>query len=164
LESYRLSLISSCALVALFATASVFGQYHPAPTGGIRLVWDVEKWDYQIARAKQAGGVTEEEYFRGYPLSKDPDVRRKQMSLHSAAVKHEEHVLRVLRVSGDGRQRALAATALGYSRHSPTQVGALVYATSDPDATVREAATKALRAIAIGHPKSRDKIPSRVLD
>jgi hypothetical protein len=51
---------------------------------------------------------------QGYTLSYDPTLRSKQLAIREYALQSEALLLRVLDSSSDARQRAVAATALGY--------------------------------------------------
>ncbi|HYP07216.1 MAG TPA: HEAT repeat domain-containing protein [Bryobacteraceae bacterium] len=136
-----------------------FSQYNSEPTGGIRILWRLEKLTLDIERARDAAdpGVREEHY-TGYPLSTDKDLRRKQMMLRYAALEEEEHLLRVVAKARDPKHRAIAATALGYSRQSQKQLDALSRAANDSDASVRRNAVRALQSLARAKPKLRDRI------
>jgi hypothetical protein len=96
---------------------------------------DAELDDAWIAAVKK--GSTREDHTTGYALSSDPDLRSKQLQLRELALKHEQQIIEVLRNSSDGRQRATAATAIGYASQSGPQISALIAASSDPESEVR---------------------------
>lgn len=150
-------------LLTTCAVAAAAFQYNPEPTGGIRLVWEVIKIHNDIERAKaaaEAKGVTSEEHYPGYALSIDPNLRKMQYRMHYAAVEHEEHILRVIANSKHADMRAIAATALGYTRPSYKQVDALVRATSDLDAAVRRNAARSLKILIAAKPNYRSRVPA----
>ncbi|MDQ3802577.1 MAG: hypothetical protein M3416_01810 [Acidobacteriota bacterium] len=81
---------------------------------------------------------------RGYALSAEPTLRAKQLATREYAIRHERSMLRVLGVSRDAGQRAVAAHFLGYARQSDAQIAAPVRASRDADETVRNNAVRAL--------------------
>lgn len=152
-------------LLLIMAVASPAFQYNPEPTGGIRLVWKLIKLNRDIEEAREAAarrGVTKEDHYAGYALSVDPDLRKMQMRLRYAALEYEDLILRVVANSRDAEQRAIAATALGYTRQSQRQVDALVRATSDADRSVRSNAMRSLRFLLAAKPKLRSRVPENI--
>jgi HEAT repeat protein len=89
-----------------------------------------------------------------------PPARALQLKLREYALTHENELLKVLKDSSDARQRRIAAEALGYARESPVQIAALVRATRDPDAEVRNNATRALGVLASSSPQVAAQIPA----
>jgi hypothetical protein len=59
----------------------------------------------------------------------------------------------------DGKQRAIAADALGFANRSPRQIAALVHARRDSDDDVRNNATRALLEMAQAGPAVASQIP-----
>jgi HEAT repeat protein len=76
------------------------------------------------------------------------------------AVRHQAKLLRVLRGSSDVEQRRIAAEVLGYAREFRAQISALVRATRDPDADVRNNAARALWVLASSNSRVADQIPA----
>lgn len=103
---------------------------------------DAELKDAWVAAVMK--GSTREEDTTGYALSTDPALRSKQLDLRELALKYEHEIIDVLSHSSDSRQRAISATALGYTRQSNSQLAALVAASSDPESEVRNNAVRAL--------------------
>jgi hypothetical protein len=68
--------------------------------------------------------------------------------MREAALAHEDELLRALAEAGDDQQRIAAAHLAGYTRHSSGQISALLDASRDPNATVRNNATRALGVLA----------------
>ena len=75
------------------------------------------------------------------------------------ALQHKDELLRVLKSSSDSEERAMAADALGYGDQSQEQISALVWASRDPEETVRNNATRALAVLASSKPEAASQIP-----
>lgn len=118
---------------------------------------DAELNDAWVAAVMK--GSAREEDATGYALSTDPALRSKQLELRELALKYEHEILDVLSHSSDSRQRAISATALGYTRQSNSQLAALVAASSDPESEVRNNAVRALGVLLVAKPELRSKIP-----
>ena len=119
------------------------------PTGTERLSPGIVELASRIDDALEAavmkgGGAAGEDDSQGYALSKDPAARALQMQERTWALANGPELLRVLRDSADAKQREIASEFLGYAGQSHDQIGALVYASRDPDPEVRNNATRAL--------------------
>jgi hypothetical protein len=105
-------------------------------------------------------GNSGEDDSRGYSLSNDPVLRSKQMAMREYAMAHEQSLERTLRTCGTPQDRRAAAEMLGYGQTSARQIGALVYASRDPDSGVRNNAIRALYVLAMASPKTASQIPA----
>ena len=127
--------------------------YGPAPKGHTRVSTELaqlsERLEEAIGAAVRKGGdAAQEDDSNGYALIKDPQTRSIQMALRRYTVRHEQELFRVLELSSDSRQRAIASQALGYVRQSARQLLALTRAARDPDEGVRNDATRAIAVLA----------------
>jgi hypothetical protein len=142
--------------IGLPGKTSVPLDYNPAPRGDGRLPIEVLKLDEEMEAARLANVTgnnrAKEDDSQGYTLSYDPTLRSKQLAIREYALQSEALLLRVLDSSSDARQRAVAATALGYARQSNLQIIALVKANLDPDFEVRNNAVRALGVLAQAKP------------
>lgn len=139
--------------------------YRPVPSGHLQLPADLLKLDAKLGDAWVAAvkkGSSREDHETGYALASDPALRSKQLRLRELALKYERQITRVLANSSDGRQRAIAATALGYATQSDSQIEALIAAGSDPESEVRNNAVRALGVLLSAKPQLRQKIPVAV--
>jgi hypothetical protein len=123
--------------------------FNPAPTGRDRLPAEIvslaqRAGEARAAAVKKGGGAAEEDDSQGYALSKDPAARALQLEIRAWALEHGTELVRVLQSAGDAKQRRVASQVLGYARQSPEQIVTLVRAARDPDASVRNNATRAL--------------------
>jgi hypothetical protein len=137
--------------------------YNPAPTGRLRLPTRIVNLYEQAMEASSAAvlkGVAGEDDSKGYALSTDPTLRRKQLATRRYAVRHGRLVRSVLKSSSDARQRIVAAYVLGYARQSKEQIAALVRASRDADDTVRNNAVRALSVLAGSSPDAARRIPA----
>lgn len=137
--------------------------YHRAPTGharlpapGLRLYQSAMGQILPAIQAHQAG----EDDTQGYALGQYPPLRTTELALRRYAMANDAAVRRVLQSSADSRQREAAAEVLGYAQQSPEQLSALVYAVRDPDAAVRNNATRALLVLASSSPAVAREIPA----
>lgn len=73
---------------------------------------------------------------------------------------HEGELLSVLESSADAKLRLISADALGYARKSSKQIAALVAASRDRDADVRNDAIRALGVLASSDSKVGRQIPA----
>jgi hypothetical protein len=138
-------------------------KYDRAPKGDARLPDAILTIDKQFSAAfSQAlsNGATGEDQSKGYALSVDPALRKAQMAMRHFATGHEGMIVSVLESSSDAGQRALAARLVGYARQSPGQIAALVRASRDPDAEVRNNASRALWVLAGANRKTAARIPA----
>lgn len=110
------------------------------------------------ASLKHASGKPED-YSQGYSLSSYPPMRAIQLRMREAAVAGEALLLRVLLEAADDKQRIAASQLTGYTSHSPRQIEALLEASRDANATVRNNATRALGVLA-ATPEFARQIPA----
>lgn len=94
-------------------------------------------------------GDSAEDVTQGHSLSANSQVRTVQEQFIELADKHFDTLRKVLRDSGDGQQRAIAAHVIAYSSKKKLAAGELQYAMQDPDDSVRNNAMRALRGIAV---------------
>jgi len=138
--------------------------YNPAPKGNEQLPKDFtdlyHRLDQAIEAAVQEGGTAAQENdSHGYALSGDPAARALELQMRKYALRHENELVRVLKNSSYPEQRRVASSALRYTRQSPRQIAALVWASRDPDAGVRNNATRALGVLASSSPRRAEQIP-----
>lgn len=141
-------------------------SYYASPKGHERLPDNLNELYRRLDRAikvatHKGGEAIQEDDSRGYALIKYPPAHALQIQLRKYALRHQPVLLQVLRDSSDVEQRRMAADVLGYARQSQTQISALVLATHDPDATVRNNAARALSALASSSPRVAAQIPAR---
>lgn len=136
---------------------------NPAPTGNSKLPAKiVQLYDQTIEgvlHAVRAGA--KEDDSKGYFLSSDPSLHKKQLAMRAYAVSHGPLIIKVLQTSSDSHQREAAADALGYAQQTPTQLAALAHASRDPDGGVRNNAVRALVVLAYLGPKTAGEIPAQ---
>jgi hypothetical protein len=138
--------------------------YHPEPRGKARLPASIMNLYARVdkageAAARKGGDATEEDDSHGYALIKDPSARSLQMAVRRWAVKHDNQIFLVLSDSSDVSHRRVAADALGYSHQSPRQIQELARASRDPDAEVRNNATRALGVLVRAFPAIAGHVP-----
>jgi hypothetical protein len=125
--------------------------FRPAPTGSVRLPFDVPPagaaFQQAYTMALEAGDHVEDQS-EGHALMHFPEARAAQKKFVTLAALHPAILHDVLRNSADARQRALAAMVLGYAADKRDVVADLMYGTSDPDDQVRSNCTRALWIIA----------------
>jgi len=131
-------------------------EFQPVPTGSVRLTADVLTAgdDYEVAfhKAVLARNFAEDDS-QGHSLASDPNERAVQLQfLRLAEVRHA-NLKDVLHNSSDSHQRAIAAQVLGYVKDKQAIVPDLVAAMRDPDADVRNNASRALLVFAAFSPK-----------
>lgn len=112
-----------------------------------------------LATAVESGNSGEDDS-RGYSLSNDPALRRKQMAMREYAIAHEPTLERALQACRRPKDRRAAAELLGYGRKSAAQIRALVRASRDPDEEVRNNAIRALWVLAVSGSKTASEIPA----
>jgi hypothetical protein len=126
-------------------------EFRPAPTGSVRLPFDVlpagDAFEKAFERAMESGDHAEDQS-QGHSLMHFPEARSVQQKFISLAALHPAILHDVLRNSADAHQRALAAQILGYAVDKRDVTADLIYATRDPDDEVRNNATRALWLIA----------------
>lgn len=138
--------------------------YNPEPKGTARLpdgALDVYRQVNAAFLVAMQRGATGEDSSKGYALSSDDTtLRAKQLAMHEYAARHEDEIRAVLRSAADKEQRQIAAELLGYANQSKRQIADLVWASHDPDDTVRNNATRALGVLARSSPKVASRIPA----
>ena len=136
---------------------------NPVPTEKIQVSPELaalsQQMDEATIAAVHSGNAIEEEPSPGYRLLKDPKAHEATLAVRQYALQHEDELYRVLESSSDGKQRAIAADALGFANRSPRQIVALVHASRDADDSVRNDATRALLEMARAGPAVASQIP-----
>jgi hypothetical protein len=131
------------------ASSRLFRRNAP-PKGRVRPPLELTALYGKMNQAEDAAfqkGIFDEDGSPGYRLSKEPGARGAELALREYALRHEDEIIRVLESSGNARQRAMAADALGYGAATTRQMAMLVHAARDPDSEVRNNATRALSEI-----------------
>jgi hypothetical protein len=137
-------------------------SFNAEPTGDSHLPQAVEGLYNQAVEAAAEGlrkGGVSDDVSNGYGISSDPKLRTAQLAMRDYALTHKELIFQVLETSADPQQRALAAHALGYGERSKRQIAALIAATRDANANVRNNATRALSILAFTDPTIEQQIP-----
>lgn len=138
-------------------------QYNPAPQASLRLppaaIEVYTAADEALSNALMRG-VSGEDESQGYSLSVDPEARAKQLALHDYAARNAALLRRVLESAKDVEQRRIAAELVGYTGSSQEQFDALVHASRDIDAIVRNNAIRALGVVAGSNPTLAARIPA----
>ncbi|HEX5227660.1 MAG TPA: hypothetical protein VFW44_08110 [Bryobacteraceae bacterium] len=117
------------------------------------------KMDEALFAAVRSGNAAEQQPSPGYRLPKEPKAREATLAFRQYALQHEDDLYRVLESSSDGKQRAIAADALGFTSQSARQIAALIHASRDPNDEVRNNATRALLEISQAGPTAASQIP-----
>lgn len=102
---------------------------------------------HHVREAGRAGDASED-LTEGHSLLSNPGARKAQMAFIPLADSHAERLRDILRRAADNDSRAMAAYVLGYHPDKKAVAEDLAFALSDPDATVRGNAARALGAIA----------------
>jgi hypothetical protein len=140
-------------------------KFHAAPNGTMRLPNEIVKLGKDFSDAHHRAvlkGDAGEDTYEGHSLMKNVEARAVQQKFIPAASQHINLLRRVLRESGDAEHRSIAATIIAYYKNKAEIVGDLVYATKDPDGTVRNNAVRALGLIAgysAAHPEKNIEVP-----
>jgi hypothetical protein len=124
-------------------------QLNAKPGGAVRLPHELQELFAKIEKAeyaaiKKGGDASQEDDSNGYALFQDPATRKLQFELRDYVRAHEAAIYDVLENCSDSEQRARAAVAIGFAQQSPRQVAALLRASRDPDADVRDESTRAV--------------------
>lgn len=139
-------------------------RYNAAPDGTSSLPESLVTLSERLGELQfkaVAEGRAAEDYSDGYSLAKDdPELRKRQLAWRDEVRRNEASVYNVVLSSADARQRAIAASALGYARPTDRQIDALVGASFDADETVRNNAVRALAVVAMAQPDRGRRIPS----
>jgi len=125
-------------------------DYRDEPTGEAVLPAEVLETAEQIDTAMMAAiraGDSEEDWSEGHALVRNPEIRALQERYIVYAEQYRDRLIEVLH--GSAQQRAVAATVLGYVSDKRAIVPHLERAVLDPDANVRNNATRALTLIAM---------------
>lgn len=136
--------------------------FEPAPQGAVLLTAELTGLYQEMFQAESDAArrsLTEEDRPVGYRLIKEPRARAAELSFRAYALVHEQEFIQVLTSSGDARQRAMAAEALGFGARTAPQMAALIHATRDPDEEVRNNVTRALVEILRADPTAAAQIP-----
>jgi hypothetical protein len=146
----------SILFIGIEETGNRCPEFQPVPTGSVRLTADVLTAgdDYEVAshKAVLAGNFAEDDS-QGHALADDPNERAVQLQFLRLAEVHLANLKDVLHNSSDSHQRAIAAQVLGYVQDKQAIVPDLVAAMRDPDADVRNDASRALLVFAEFSPK-----------
>jgi hypothetical protein len=123
------------------------------PTGAVRLAKEFQallaKMDKAVFTAiKKGGDAPQEDDSNGYFLIHDPAGHKLQLQMRDYVRAHEAALYEVLENCSDNGQRQQAAVAIEYAQRSSRQVAALLHASHDPDAGVRDESTRALGVLA----------------
>jgi hypothetical protein len=125
--------------------------FRPAPTGSVRLPFDVlpagQAFQQAYTMALEAGDHAEDQS-EGHSLMHFPEARAVQKKFIALAALHPAILHDVLRNSADANQRALAAMILSYTADKRDVTADLIYGTHDPDDQVRSNCIRALWIIA----------------
>ncbi len=143
-------------------------EFHPAPSGDAAVPAELAD-KYHAFLDAVAGSIrgrnADEDLTNGYSLMADPQCRDLQQSFIPLVARDLTLIDHVVRESSDPEQRAMAAYLLQYGprgpRTSKTVVDALQWALRDEDDNVRDNATRALKAVAVGaklHPEQEIRI------
>jgi hypothetical protein len=126
-------------------------HFNPPPKGHSRLPDEIVRagaaFDAAFEKAVERGDF-EEDDSKGHSLMHDPGARAVQEGFVALADKYRRQLRDVLHDSDNEEQRALAANVLGYASDKASVVTDLSAAMRDPDADVRNNATRALWLIA----------------
>jgi hypothetical protein len=137
--------------------------FNPVPTGSVRFPRSAVKLSDDLGaaweKAVMNGRATEDDS-QGYTLTNDPKARQTELAMREYALQHEELIFQVLTLSSDAEHRGIAAQMLGYGRQSNQQVDALVHASLDADAGVRNNAERALEVLAGAKPEVARQVPA----
>ncbi len=137
--------------------------FHPTPSQDVRFpkvaVALSDQMDSAWNNAVMKGHATEDDS-EGYTLTKEPKARRAELAIREYALRNEALIFQVLASSSNAQHRAIAALMLGYARQSDEQVDALVRASLDSDAAVRNEAVRALEVLAGAKPDLAKRIPA----
>ena len=131
--------------------------YHPAPDSALAL-------PQEIAEVYQSYGAAQLEAYRtgnsgvdhsqGHMLSANPEARAFEERFLVFAEGHQEELRQILRHAADAEHRQIAAWVIAYADDKRAILDDLIYATRDPDKTVRN---NAMRALAVIVESARDR-------
>ncbi len=136
--------------------------FNPRPAGDAQLPGEVVKLSQahgrEIGLAVQRNENSEDDS-HGYRLLGYPPARAVELKIREYARARPTELLKVLAESADDTQRAAAAEALGYADESAAQIAALVEASFDRNAEVRDNANRALGILVAYDPKLLKQVP-----
>jgi hypothetical protein len=138
------------------ATVPVF---LPAPTGTARLPGNIVRDEAEFAKYIQEAVLqnqAEDDDSAGHSLMRYPPAREVQQRFAQYALGNVPALREVLRSSSDPHHRAIAAQVIAYAVNKGAVVPDLVAALGDPDATVRNNATRALAVMSSWAEKNPD--------
>jgi hypothetical protein len=136
--------------------------FRPAPTGAVRLSADMVQAGVELDRAIEAAvqsGNAQEDDSEGHSLARDPAIRGVQEHFLSYADEHLLELRAVLHECADAKQRALAASVIGYVTDKQAVVPDLVHAMSDPDSGTRNNAMRTLAVFTYTVPSATRTVP-----
>jgi hypothetical protein len=126
-------------------------SYHEPPTGEVTLPAEIHATSEALDRAIYAAvmrGEADEDISQGHSMAKDPAAHALQQELVFYAERYWQQLVLALRTAGDSKQRAVAAQVVAYAGNKAAVVPHLEWAALDPDAGVRNNATRALMILA----------------
>lgn len=126
-------------------------EYRETPTGTVRLPDEVmQSFETFLERSMESvlSGEAREDRSQGHALADSPRVREIQQHFLAYAESYHDRLVDALHASADARHRAAAAHVLGYAADKAATAGELARAVLDPDAEVRNYATRSLAVIA----------------
>lgn len=126
------------------------------PASAVKLYTDTIQ---AMAQAVRAGDAAED-HDQGYALSHNPALRERQVAMRKFAAGHASLIEHALADCSQAENRQAAAHLLGYANRSPQQIAALVRASNDPDATVRNNAVRALWVLAQSSKQAARMVPA----
>ena len=155
----------SVLFIGLPGTSSRQFPLNPKPDGAARLSKEFlaiyAKLDHAFeAAVKKGGDAPLEDDSQGYALIHDPAARALQLQLRDYTRSHEAEIYLAAETSSDAGQRSQAADAIGYAARTPQQLAALVRASHDVNADVRDEATRAIGVLLRADPSVAAQLPA----
>ncbi|HEX6063880.1 MAG TPA: HEAT repeat domain-containing protein [Longimicrobiales bacterium] len=150
---------SSIAYVGVLEAGSAVTPFAAAPTGQARLPGNVVRDEAEFMKHLQEAvqqNQTEEDDSAGHSFVRYAPAREVQQRFAQYALGNVHALRDVLRTSSDAHHRAIAAQVMAYAVNKSAVVADLVSALRDPDATVRNNATRALAVMASWAAKNPD--------
>jgi hypothetical protein len=140
-------------------------RLNASPKGSVRLFGEILPLFAKLRQAnyeasKKGGDAAAEDDSEGYALNHYPPQRELQLQLRDYTRAHEEEIYDVLENCADVAQRQHTAVAAGYAKRSPRQIAALVRASHDVDAGVRDEATRAIEVLLRADASLAKQIPA----
>ena len=135
----------------------------PPPTGNVKLPPKaVSLYDSMMdtqSKLLSKGEALVEDDSKGYSLSRNDELRAKEVQFRDFAIQHSDSAFDVLKNSSNDQERGVAAMLIGYLDPSKVQIDALQTAALDASSLVRNSAIRSLGCIASADPEY-----SRLLD